>query len=59
MNESQKRQLASNIAEGLSQTPAPTQQQMIEQFKQADENYEQYVEEALSKRLPNAISQCF
>jgi catalase len=44
MNESQKAQLTTTIAEGLSQAKIVDQTKMLEQFKQADVDYAQRIE---------------
>jgi catalase len=43
MNESQKNQLTTTIAEGLSQATTEVQQKMLEQFNKADNDYAQRI----------------
>ena len=47
MNESQKEQLANNIAGGLSQATQSVQARMLEQFQQIDAEYAQRVKTAI------------
>ena len=51
MNESQKQQLVSNIADGLSQATADVQEAMFAQYDAADEDYGRRVKEAVMVRL--------
>ena len=51
MNESQKQQLVSNIADGLSQATADVQQAMFAQYDAADDDYGRRVKEAVMARL--------
>ncbi|MFC4891495.1 catalase [Pseudofrancisella aestuarii] len=48
IDESQKNQLANNIAEGLIHATAEVQELMLEQFNKADRDYKVRVEKALS-----------
>ncbi len=50
MNESQKQQLANNIAGGLVHATKEVQAIMLEQFNQAHPEYKKYVEEALMQQ---------
>lgn len=49
MSESQKEQLASNIAEGLVQAKSSVQERMLAQFAMLDDDYAERVKAAMSK----------
>jgi catalase len=49
MNESQKDQLADNIAGGLSQATASARERMLAQYGKADPEYRKRVEAALQR----------
>ena len=51
MNEDQKCQLVSNIADGLSQARQDVQEAMFAQYDQADEDYGKRVRQAVAARI--------
>jgi catalase len=51
MNEDQKCQLVSNIADGLSQASQDVQEAMFAQYDQADEDYGKRVRQAVAARI--------